>query len=376
MLKATLHAIAEVNEQGGIDGRELVAVHYDPASQAGHFSILADRLLGDDGVRIIFGCYMSSERKAVLPVVERRNGLLFYPAQYEGFEYSRNVIHTGAVPNQNSIPLGHYLLQHVGRDFFMVGSDYIWPWESDRIMSDMIRGQSGKVVGERYLKLDAPEFEYAALVRDIRRARPDGIFCNFVGDAIVHFYRAYAEAGLDPRTMPIASLTTSEADVAVIGTEASVGHITAATYFESIESNANRAALARYRERYGARERTNMCWESAYFQVHLAANAMRVAGSDDVDKLRRALNSLDYDAPQGKVQIDPKNGHAYLWPRIGRINSAGSFDVLFESNNAIKPDPYLVSFDPSDWSLKSTITSLDAGPNTETIKPAEVEILK
>ena len=182
MLKATLHAIAEVNEQGGIDGRELVAVHYDPASQAGHFSILADRLLGDDGVRIIFGCYMSSERKAVLPVVERRNGLLFYPAQYEGFEYSRNVIHTGAVPNQNSIPLGHYLLQHVGRDFFMVGSDYIWPWESDRIMSDMIRGQSGKVVGERYLKLDAPEFEYAALVRDIRRARPDGIFCNFVGD--------------------------------------------------------------------------------------------------------------------------------------------------------------------------------------------------
>lgn len=376
MLKATLHAIAEVNEQGGIDGRELVAVHYDPASQAGHFSILADRLLGDDGVRIIFGCYMSSERKAVLPVVERRNGLLFYPAQYEGFEYSRNVIHTGAVPNQNSIPLGHYLLQHVGRDFFMVGSDYIWPWESDRIMSDMIRGQSGKVVGERYLKLDAPEFEYAALVRDIRRARPDGIFCNFVGDAIVHFYRAYAEAGLDPRTMPIASLTTSEADVAVIGTEASVGHITAATYFESIESNANRAALARYRERYGARERTNMCWESAYFQVHLAANAMRVAGSDDVDKLRRALNSLDYDAPQGKVQIDPENGHAYLWPRIGRINSAGSFDVLFESNNAIKPDPYLVSFDPSDWSLKSTITSLDAGPNTETIKPAEVEILK
>lgn len=376
MLKATLHAIAEVNEQGGIDGRELVAVHYDPASQAGHFSILADRLLGDDGVRIIFGCYMSSERKAVLPVVERRNGLLFYPAQYEGFEYSRNVIHTGAVPNQNSIPLGHYLLQHVGRDFFMVGSDYIWPWESDRIMSDMIRGQSGKVVGERYLKLDAPEFEYAALVRDIRRARPDGIFCNFVGDAIVHFYRAYAEAGLDPRTMPIASLTTSEADVAVIGTEASVGHITAATYFESIESNANRAALARYRERYGARERTNMCWESAYFQVHLAANAMRVAGSDDVDKLRRALNSLNYDAPQGKVQIDPENGHAYLWPRIGRINSAGSFDVLFESNNAIKPDPYLVSFDPSDWSLKSTITSLDAGPNTETIKPAEVEILK
>lgn len=373
MLQATLHAIEEVNEQGGIDGRELLAIHHDPASQAAHFSILADRLLGDDGVRIIFGCYMSSERKAVLPIVERRNALLFYPAQYEGFEYSRNVIHTGAVPNQNSIPLGHYLLQEVGRDFFMVGSDYIWPWESDRIMSDMIRNGSGRIVGERYLKLDAAEEEYAFLVREIRRTRPDGIFCNFVGDSIGYFYRAYAEAGLDPKTMPIASLTTSEADIAEIGVEASVGHITAATYFESTSSDANRSAVARYRKRYGTAERTNMCWESAYFQVHLAANAMRAAGSDDADRIRQSLFGLEYDAPQGKVQIDPENGHTYLWPRIGRVNASGSFDVLFESRNAIKPDPYLVSFDPSDWSLKSTMASLDTGPRTEKGLSAEVD---
>jgi len=373
MLQATLHAIDEVNEQGGIDGRELHAIHYDPASQAAHFSILADQLLGDDGVRIIFGCYMSSERKAVLPIVERRNALLFYPAQYEGFEYSRNVIHTGAVPNQNSIPLGHYLLQEVGRDFFMVGSDYIWPWESDRIMSDMIRSGSGRIVGERYLKLDAAEEEYAFLVREIKRTKPDGIFCNFVGDSIGYFYRAYAEAGLDPKTMPIASLTTSEADIAEIGVEASVGHITAATYFESASSDANRSAVARYRKRYGNAERTNMCWESAYFQVHLAASAMRAAGSDDADRIRQALFGLEYDAPQGKVQIDPENGHTYLWPRIGRVNASGSFDVLFESRTAIKPDPYLVSFDPSDWSLKSTMASLDTGPRTERGLSAEVD---
>jgi len=362
MLKATLHAIDEVNAEGGIGGREMVAVHYDPASQAGHFSILADRLLGEDGVRIIFGCYMSSERKAVLPVVERRNGLLFYPAQYEGFEYSRNVIHTGAVPNQNSIPLGHYLLQHVGRSFFMVGSDYIWPWESDRIMSDMIRAASGRIVGERYLKLDAARSEFRSLVKEIKLARPDGIFCNFVGDSIVHFYHAYAEAGLDPKTMPIASLTTSEADIEFIGAAASAGHITAATYFESTETAANRASLARYRAKYGAAERTHMCWESAYFQVHLVAEAMRVCGNDNVDRLRRALNALEYNAPQGKIRIDPDNGHTYLWPRIGRVNSRGVFDIVFESSHAVKPDPYLVTFDPTDWSVKSTVTSLDAFP--------------
>jgi urea transport system substrate-binding protein len=373
MLKATLHAIAEVNEQGGVDGRKLVAVHYDPGSQAGNFNILADRLLVEDGVRIIFGCYMSSERKAVLPVVERRNGLLFYPAQYEGFEYSRNVIHTGAVPNQNSIPLGHYLLQHVGRSFFMVGSDYIWPWESDRIMSDMIRGQEGQIVGERYLKLDASEFEHAALVREIKQVKPDGIFCNFVGDSIVHFYQAFAAAGLNPKTMPIASLTTSEADIEAMGIEASVGHITAATYFEAIDSDINRSMLTRYRARYGAAERTHMCWESAYFQVHLAANAMRLAGSDDIHRIRPALNALDFNAPQGRVQIDPENGHTYLWSRIGRVDGAGQFEVLFESSRAIKPDPYLVSFDPTDWSLKSTITSLDGGLKAGKDTPAEID---
>lgn len=374
MLKATLHAIQEVNEQGGINGRELIAVHYDPASQAGHFSILADRLLGEDGVRIIFGCYMSSERKAVLPIVERRNALLFYPAQYEGFEYSRNVIHTGAVPNQNSVPLGHYLLHHVGRSFFMVGSDYIWPWESDRIMADMIRAEpGGRIVGERYLKLDAPETEFAQLAKEIKLARPDGIFCNFVGDSIVHFYRAYAEIGLDPKTMPIASLTTSEADVEAIGPAASAGHVTAATYFEATATEANRKVLAAYKARYGPAERTHMCWESAYFQVHLAANAMRVTGSDDMDKLRRALNAQEYDAPQGKVHIDPENGHAYLWPRIARVNGAGVFDILFETYKAIKPDPYLVAFDPSDWSLKSTIASLGAVPKVERSAPAEVD---
>ncbi len=373
MLKATLFAIEEVNAGGGIDGREVVAVHHDPASIPAQFSVLADSLLAEDGVRIIFGCYMSSERKAVLPVVERRNSLLFYPAQYEGFEFSRNVIHTGAVPNQNSIPLGHYLLDHVGRSFFMVGSDYIWPWESNRIMSDMICSQSGRVAGERYLKLDAPEIEYERLVREIKLARPDGIFCNFVGDGIVHFYRAYAAAGLDPAAMPIVSLTTSEADVEAIGAEASAGHITAATYFESTASLVNRELLAKYRARFGATERTNLCWESAYFQVHLAANAMRASGGDDVDRVRHALITLEYDAPQGNVRIDPENGHTYLWPRIGRVNGKGGFDVLYESGNAVKPDPYLVAFDPSDWSLKSTIASLNATVEPEKSGAAKVD---
>lgn len=350
MLKATLFAIEEVNAGGGIDGRELVPVHYDPGSSPANFKRLADRLLSEDGVQIIFGCYMSSTRKAVLPVVERRNCLLCYPAQYEGFEYSRNILYGGAAPNQNSAQLGGYLLENVGTRFYMVGSDYIWPWESDRIMSEIIAEGSGEIVGEKYFKLDAPRSAYEPLVKDIKQKQPDVIFCNFVGESIPYFYQAYAEAGLDPKSMPIASLTTSESDIVAAGIEAGVGHITSATYFQSVDTDRNRSCVERYRKRFGDQEVTNMCWESAYVQVHLVAGALRDTGTDDIDVLRPAILGREFDAPQGLVQVDPENGHTFLWPRIGRGREDGQFEIIREASRAIKPDPYLVSHSTQDWS--------------------------
>ncbi len=353
MFKATLFAIEEVNSAGGIDGREIIPICYDPASEPAKFSILADHLLREDQVHVIFGCYMSSTRKAVLPVVERRNGMLCYPAQFEGFEYSRNVIYTGAVPNQNSAQLATYLLNHFGNRFFMVGSDYIWPWESDRIMSEIVIERSGTIVGERYFDLDAPRTNYDGLIKEIKVAQPDVIFCNFVGESMIHFYQAYAEAGLDPKKMPIASLTTSETDIRAIGIPACVGHITSAPYFQTVETDVNQRCVEKYRCRWGDEEVTNMCWESAYFQVHLVANAMRVAGSDDIDHLVPAILGSEFDAPQGRVRIDPENGHTYLWPRVGKVNASGLFDIVAESKAPVKPDPYLVTYDPSDWGTVS-----------------------
>lgn len=349
MLQATLFAIEEVNQAGGIGGRELVPIVCDPGSELTNYARLATKLLTEDGVRVIFGCYMSSTRKAVLPVVERLNGLLCYPAQYEGFECSPNVIYTGSAPNQNSLQLGQYLLQHVGKRFFMVGADYIWPWEADRVMSEMLREGGGETVGERYLKLDAPLGDYGKLIREIVAASPDGIFCNFVGEGIVNFYRAYADAGLNPRTMPIASLTTSEADVQAIGAAAAVGHITAAPYFQTVQTEANRRCVAKARKRFGSDVVTNMCWESAYFQLHMAAAAMRQTGSDRTQLLRAAMLGQEFDAPQGRVRIDPDNNHTYLWPRIARANVDGQFDIIAESSSAVKPDPYLVSHNLFDW---------------------------
>jgi len=208
--RATILAAEEINLAGGINGRELQLVFRDPASTPARYAALIQQLIVEEQIRVVVGCYMSSTRKAVIPIVERHNALLFYPTLYEGFEYSRNVIYTGAAPNQNSLPLADYMLGQFGSRVFMVGSDYIYPYESNRIMSDLVFERGGEKLAEIYLPLDAPWSSYLSVAKKIAAQAPDFVFSTVVGSGISHMYRAFAEAGLDPYKTPIASLTTSE----------------------------------------------------------------------------------------------------------------------------------------------------------------------
>ncbi len=348
----TLLAIEEINESGGIDGREIAAVEYDPASDLRQFRALAERLVAVDNVNVIFGCYMSSARKAVMPVVERYNRILFYATLYEGFEFSNNIIYTGAAPNQNSVQLADFMMSSFGGRVYLVGSDYIYPYESNRIMSDLVNQRpGGSVVAQRYVPLDAGPQDFKAIVADIRDKQPDFIFSTVVGNATQHLYQAYAEAGLNPKKMPIASLTTSEVEVAQMGAQAAAGHFTSAPYFASVNTPENLRVLERFRSRFGDEVRPNACWEAAYFQVHLFANALRASGSDLVPALMPQLLGAEFLAPQGRVRIEPTNHHIHLYPRIGRVNSKGEFSIVRASKNAVAPDPYLVTHSLGDWTL-------------------------
>ena len=347
---ATLFAIEEINQAGGINGREVVPIIYDPQSDAATYRSLAERLVSSDGVKVIFGCYMSSTRKAVIPVVERRNCLLFYATLYEGFEFSNNLIYTGAAPNQNSVQLADFMMSHFGARVYAVGSDYIYPYESNRIMTDLVmQRQGGEILGQAYVPLNATEKDFQPIVADIKAKRPDFIFSTVVGNATQYLYRAYAEAGLDPKCQPIGSLTTSEVEVAQMGAKIAAGHFTSAPYFQSIDTLANRTCLARFHQRFGGEIVPNSCWEAAYFQVHLFANAMRQSGSDDIDALMPHLLGAEFDAPQGRVRIEPANHHTCLYPRIGRANLNGQFTIVRESARSVVPDPYLVNHATGDW---------------------------
>lgn len=338
-----LLAVDEINAAGGVGGRLLRTVGYDPGSVPDEYGRIAEKLIVDDGVGVLIGCYMSSARKEVLPVVERRNVLFFYPTLYEGFEYSPNVIYGGACPNQNSVPLASYLMENYGGRFYFVGSDYIYPRESNRVMRNIIRQGGGTVVGEHYLPLAATKADYMAILDDIADKAPDVIFSTIVGEGTIRFYTAYHEVGGDPHALPIASLTTNEAEIHRIGATASAGHITAAPYFRTIDTPENRRFLTGFAARFGSDALVTAGCEAAYSQVHMFARALERVRTLNSERLRETLLDSSWEAPQGTIKIDPDNNHTYLHSRIAKINAEGDFIVEREVVRPIKPDPYLVT---------------------------------
>ncbi len=346
-MEGTLFAIEEINQNGGINGREIIPVYYDPASSPHHFAVYVEKLIKEDRVNVVFGCYMSSTRKAVMPIIEKWQKLLFYPTPYEGFEFSNNIIYTGASPNQNSFFLADYMASNYGTRVYMVGSNYIYPYESNRIMSDfMTNFPGGAVVSERYVGLNAGREDFHSIVQDIKLARPDFIFSTVVGKSTQEFYLACHDAGLHPDKIPIASLTTSEAEISEMRPGVAAGHITSAPYFQSIDSTRNKEVIRRFKLSPFYTVEPNMCWEAAYFQVHLFANAMRKSDTDDIGQLFPHLLNSEYDAPQGRIKINPHNNHTLLYPKIGRVDNQGQFAIIKEVKQGVDADPYFVNYSP------------------------------
>ena len=337
----TALAIQEINKAGGVLGREIEVIAYDPGSQPETFRKLADRLLTEDGASVIFGCSTSAERKVVLPAIERRNGLLWYPSLYEGFEYSPNVIYTGPAPNQNAFQLAEYIVRKHGPRVYLIGSDYIYPRESNRIMRDLVESYAGRVVGEQYVTMEAGDAELTRGLDAIREAAPDVVFSTIVGRTAQRFYRMYAAAGFDPKRLPIASLTMAEGEVRAIGAEYCVGHLTAASYFGTLARDSNDRFKTAFAAAFGMETPVSMWSASAYAQIKLFARALEQAGSLDTQKLVEAALGLSLEAPEGPIRIDPDNNHVWVTPRIGRVRADGQFDIVWESKSPIKPDPYL-----------------------------------
>ena len=263
---ATRMAIDEVNAAGGIDGVPLTPISAGVGAQPPDYRQAAEWLCDAQRVPLIFGSHMSSTRKAVLPVVESRRALLFYATLYEGFEYSPNCFYTGSVPNQNSVQLASYVIRHFGNRVLFIGGQYVYPRESNRIMRELYEQAGGEVVAETYLPLNARQDDLAEVLKRAIALRPDAIYSTMVGRDIVKLYRAYRALGLNPARMPIVSLATNETDVAAMTSEEAEGHITAAPYFATLDSEPSRRFARAYRSRFGEDSPITAGAEAAYFK--------------------------------------------------------------------------------------------------------------
>ncbi|MFE0099046.1 urea ABC transporter substrate-binding protein [Streptomyces sp. NPDC059009] len=344
---ATLLAIDELNERGGLLGRRVQPVIVDGRSDWPAFGAGAERLLTRDGVSAVFGCYTSASRKQVVPIFEKHHGVLFYPTFYEGIESSPNVVYTGAAPNQSSIPAVKWFLENRGRKVFLVGSDYIYPRATNAVLRAQIAYLGGKVLGERYVPLGSSDT--ADAVRAIAAAKPDVIVSTMVGDSNIPFFKELRAAGITPRSAPVLNLVIGEVELQSLSSRTMAGDYIALNYFQSLDHPANRRFVAAFKKRYGAHRAIADSMEAAYTSVHLWAQAVREAGSADAAAVLEAVPGQSYDAPEGQVYVDEHNLHTWKTARIGQIRPDGQVTVVWASEALIHPMPYSIFRTRRHW---------------------------
>jgi len=339
LVDAISMAISEVNARGGVLGRPLEAVTEDGESDGPTFALKAEKLIVEDKVDCIFGCWTSASRQAVLPVVEKYNNLLWYPVQYEGQETSPNIIYTGATPNQQILPALEWCRREFGSRIFLAGSDYVFPRTANEIIRQRLADYGVIPLGEEYQPLDSLNFD--DVVAKIVMSKPDVVLSTINGVSNRAFFKSLRQAGIDQKKIPVVSFSIAEHEILDIGVELTAGNYCSWTYFQSIDTPANRRFVRKFKERFGEERVTDDPVEAAYTQVHLYAKSVQTAGSTDIDFVRQAVKGLIFSAPGGLIRIDPGNQHTWKVAHVGKIKPDGQFTIVWSSEDPLPPRPFL-----------------------------------
>lgn len=334
-------AIQQINAAGGVLGRQIKVIQEDGASDWPTFAEKAKKLLASDHCAAVFGCWTSASRKAVLPVFEQYNGMLYYPTFYEGLEQSKNVIYTGQEATQQILVGLDWVNRTKGaKTFYLIGSDYIWPRTSNKIARKHIEGHltASKVVGEDYFPLGHTQFN--SVINKIKLSKPDVIFATVVGGSNVAFYKQLKAAGVDLSKQTLLTLSVTEDEIEGIGGENIAGGYACMKYFQSLKNENNEAFVAAFKKAYGPKSVIGDVTQAAYLGPWLWKLTVEKAGSFDVDKIAAASGGVEFKgAPEGYVRIHP-NHHLWSKARVGRALADGQFEVVYESPELVEPNPF------------------------------------
>ena len=357
VLKDTvLMAIDEINAKGGLLGKKLEPVVVDPASNWPLFAEKAKQLLTQDKVAVTFGCWTSVSRKSVLPVYKENNGLLFYPVQYEGEELEKNVFYTGAAPNQQAIPAVEYLMSKDGgsaKRFVLLGTDYVYPRTTNKILRAFLKS---KGVAEADIMEEYTPFghsDYQTIIANIKKFAAEGkktaVISTINGDSNVPFYKELGNQGLKAKDVPVVAFSVGEEELRGVDTKPLVGHLAAWNYFMSIKNPTNAefikkwSAYAKAKGIAGHKDKplTNDPMEATYIGINMWAQAVKKAGSTDVDKVIAAMAGQTFKAPGGFMStMDEKNHHLHKPVFIGEVKADGQFKVVWKTPGPVKAEPW------------------------------------
>ena len=343
---AVLMLVEEQNKKGGLLGKKLEAVVVDPASDWPVFAEKARQLLSQDKVDVVFGCWTSVSRKSVLPIFEELNGLLFYPVQYEGEESSRNIIYTGASPNQQAIPAVDYLMNDLGvKRWVLAGTDYVYPRTTNKILEAYLKDKGVKDADIMINYTPFGHSDWQSIVAEIKRfgsaGVPTAVVSTINGDANVPFYKELGNQGVTSSAIPVVAFSVGEEELSGIDTAPLVGHLAAWNYFQSVEAPANEAFIEQWRAfTKDAKRVTNDPVEAHYIGFNLWAQAVEKAKTTEVDQVLDALIGLSAPNLTGGTATLLKNHHITKPVLIGEIQADGQFQVVWETEGEVPGDAW------------------------------------
>ncbi|HTV31398.1 MAG TPA: transporter substrate-binding domain-containing protein [Xanthobacteraceae bacterium] len=344
------YAIDEINKNGGIAGLPIKPIIIDAKSNFDVYSEKTKELILRDRVIAIFGCYTSASRKAILPTIMSHDHLLYYPTCYEGAECTQNTICTGPLANQHSKHLIPFMVKQFGKKVFFVGSNYVWPKESNKNAKVWLQNAGGELLGEEYIPLGSSEF--GPVLNKIRDAKPSFIFSTVVGASDIAFHKQFKQDGFKVDSMPIASLTTGEIETRAMGNEYGAGHFLSAPYFEALDNPTNKKFVESFlKSKYGKNGVTHYNMEETYISAYVfkygLEKTIKAIGLESVTprSIRDHSGGIAVDAdvaPEGKIWIDDQNFNTWLRPKIGQCQANGSFKIVEASADYVAPDPYSI----------------------------------
>jgi urea transport system substrate-binding protein len=367
-----LMMIDEQNKKGGVLGKKLEAVVVDPASNWPLFAEKAAELLEKDKVSVVFGCWTSVSRKSVLPVFEKDKGLLFYPVQYEGEESSKDVIYTGAAPNQQAIPAVDYLMKDVGvKRWVLEGTDYVYPRTTNKILEAYLQ-QKG--VKPEDILINYTPFGFSDWTSEVAKIKAFGsagkktaVVSTINGDANVPFYKELGNQKVSAEDIPVVAFSVGEEELSGLDAKPLVGHLAAWNYFESVSSPANKEWIAKWHAFTKNPKRTfNDPMEATVIGFQLWVKAVEKAGSSDPQKVIAALPGLEVPNLTGGFAKVLPNHHITKPVYIGEIRPDGQFNVVWKTDKEVPGDAWS-DFLPGSKDIEADWVNLNCGNyNTKT----------